>query len=171
MSYVTLYLTLPIIARELYVSVSWDFSFFPSERSEKRENLIIVIYCFIFKKIEHFFFIKSRKCGVALIEKLKVMEPQSLQFLKWSEGNRQNPKKIDLIKIETLKVSKLNSYFQFDQTGSENGISSLSYNFSSILLGKRRTFLLRASSKNRFLDQILRTHSSLPKTANKNECS
>lgn len=79
----------------------------------------------------------------------------------------ESKKKIDLIKIETLKVSKLNSYFQFDQTGSESGISSLSYNFSLILLGKRRTFLLRASSKNRFLDQISRTHSSLPKTANK----
>lgn len=145
------------------------FSFW--EKRKKRESHQSDILFYFLRKLSTFFFIKSRKCGDALIEKLKVMEPQSLQFLKWSEGNRQNPKKIDLIKIETLKVSKLNSYFQFDQTGSESGISSLSYNFSLILLGKRRTFLLRASSKNRFLDKILRTHSSLPKTANKNECS
>lgn len=71
-----------------------EISVFFLLKEAKKERISSEWYIVLFfKKIEHFFFIKSGKCGDALIEKLKVMEPQSLQFLKWSEGNRQNPKK------------------------------------------------------------------------------
>lgn len=104
---------------------------------------------------------------VASVLKSVFCETQSLQVLKWYEGDGKIPlKKIDVLKIVTLKVSTPNFVKSVRREKVQKvGDFVLSlYYFEFKLFKKVR---LRASNNNCFLKQLYERILQLPTTANK----